>query len=84
MHYSPIVNPSTSSTRYEQLRHRIHRQINSAAAQEWRRTVITREQGERVDDWEQLLEHFEVEESVLMTHLDGGCVQLTWTNQHCF
>lgn len=72
-----------SSTRFEQLIKRIHLQVNSSAAQERRRTVINRLPGERVDDWDKLLDQLQVEESVRLTLLDGGRIQLNWTNQHC-
>ncbi|WP_367301577.1 DUF1654 domain-containing protein [Pseudomonas putida] len=68
-------------TPFEQLMQRIHRQVNSSAAQERRRTVISRLPGERVDDWDKLLDQLEVEESVRLTRLDGESIQLTWTNQ---
>lgn len=71
-----------SPTRLEHLLQRIHRQVNSSAAQERRRTVISRLPSERMDDWDSLLEQLEVEESVRLTHLDGGAIQLCWTNQH--
>lgn len=79
-----FTNPTCfpSSTRFEQLMQRIHRQINSSAAQERRRTVISRLPDERMDDWDKLLDHLEIEESVRLTHLDGGGIQLNWTNQH--
>lgn len=82
MHYAPIVFPSPSSIRYEQLRRRIHRQINSAAAQERRRTIIAREPGELMDDWDKLLEQLDAEESVRVMHLEGCVAQLIWTDQH--
>jgi len=72
-----------SSSRFEQLIQRIHRQVTSSAAQDRRRTIISRLPSERLDDWEKLLDQLEVEESVRLTHLDGGGIQLSWTNQHC-
>ncbi|ORL70291.1 hypothetical protein B7H19_05955 [Pseudomonas putida] len=79
----PVQNffPFPSMTPFEQLMQRIHRQVNSSAAQERRRTVISRLPGERVDDWDKLLDQLEVEESVRLTRLDGESIQLTWTNQ---
>ncbi|MFP6365496.1 DUF1654 domain-containing protein [Pseudomonas aeruginosa] len=74
--------PSPSMSRFEQLTKRIHRQVNSSAAQERRRTVISRLPEERVDDWDKLLDQLEVEESVRLTYLDGGNIQLSWTNHH--
>lgn len=71
-----------SSSRFEQLAQRILRQVNSSAAQERRRTVIARMPEERLDDWDKLLDQLEVEESVHLLHLDGGHIQLSWTNQH--
>lgn len=71
-----------SSSRFEQLAQRILRQVNSSAAQERRRTVIARMPEERLDDWDKLLDQLEVEESVRLLHLDGGHIQLSWTNQH--
>lgn len=82
MHYAPIVFPSPSSVRYEQLIRRIYRQINSAAAQERRRTVIARLPDELSDHWDELLEQLAVEESVRLVHLEGDSVQLHWRNQH--
>jgi hypothetical protein len=67
---------------FEQLAHRIHRQVNSPAAQLRRRTVIAREAGERVDDWDLLIEQLGAEDSVRMTYLEDGAIQLCWTNQH--
>ena len=78
----PIIFHSQSPTRFEQLRRRIHRQINSPAAQERRRTVITRQSDERLDDWDKLIEQLEVEESVRLTRLEVDSIQLSWTNQH--
>ena len=69
-------------SRFDQLTRRIHRQVNSCAAQDRRRTVISRLPGERVDDWDKLLDQLEIEESVRLTHLDDGAIQLSWTNQH--
>ena len=37
-----------SSTHYEELSRRVHRQINSSAAQATRRTIIVRQSGERI------------------------------------
>lgn len=73
---------SLSATHFQLLMQRIHRQVNSSAAQERRRTVISRLPSERMDDWDKLLDQLEVEESVRLTRLDGGSVQLCWTNQH--
>ncbi len=73
---------SLPSTCLEQLLQRIHRQVNSSAAQDRRRTVISRLPGERIDDWDSLLDQLEVEDSVRLTRLDGGAIQLCWTNQH--
>ncbi|WP_177410592.1 DUF1654 domain-containing protein [Pseudomonas sp. SDI] len=77
------ISPSFPTlSRFEQLARRIHRQVNSCAAQHRRRTVISRLPGERMDDWDKLLDQLEVEESVRLTPLDGGSIQLSWTNQH--
>lgn len=78
---TPILQ-SLSMSRFELLTGRIYRQVTSSSAQERRRTVISRLPDERVDDWDKLLDHLEIEESVRLTHLDGGAVQLCWTNQH--
>lgn len=72
-----------SYTSYEELTRRIQRQVNSEAAQVRRRTVIVRQSGERVDDWDKFLEQLNVEESVRVTLLGDGVAQLSWTNQHC-
>lgn len=77
-----ICFPSPSMSRFEQLTKRIHRQVNSSAAQEKRRTVISRLPGERVDDWDKLIDQLAVEESVRLTLLESGAIQLSWTNQH--
>lgn len=80
-----LVHPvsfSQSSTSFEQLSQRIHRQVNSSVAQANRRTVIMRLPGEDAEDWDALLEKFEVEESVRVTRLGEGAVSLRWTNQH--
>lgn len=77
----PILQP-LSLSRFELLAGRIYRQVISSSAQERRRTVISRLPDERMDDWDKLLDHLEIEESVRLTHLDGGAVQLCWTNQH--
>lgn len=79
MSTKPTFSPLS---RFEQLTRRIHRQVNSCAAQDRRRTVIARLPEEHSDDWDKLLDQLEVEESVCMTHLGGGAIQLTWTNQH--
>ncbi|MNN06752.1 hypothetical protein D3C81_1195530 [compost metagenome] len=82
MFTAPTCFPLLSPSRFEQLMQRIHRQVNSSAAQERRRTVISRLPGERVDDWDKLLDQLDVEESVRLTRLDGGAIQLCWTNHH--
>lgn len=69
-------------TPYEQLTRRIHRQVNSPAAQCRRRTVIMRQSGELEADWDCLLEQLCVEDSVHLMSLEDGVVQLSWTNQH--
>ncbi|MCD5993674.1 DUF1654 domain-containing protein [Pseudomonas sp. CDFA 602] len=71
-----------SHTPYEQLARRIHRQVNSSAAQTRRRTIIAMLSSERLDDWDCLLEQLDVEDSVRVTRLECGSVGLTWTNQH--
>lgn len=71
-----------SNTPFEQLARRIHRQVNSSAAQTRRRTIIARLSSEKLDDWDCLLEQFDVEDSVHVTRLECGAVGLTWTNQH--
>lgn len=76
------VSFSQSPTSFEQLSRRIHRQVNSSLAQADRWTVIMRLPDERIDDWDALLEKFEVEESVRVTRLGEGTVSLRWTNQH--
>lgn len=78
-----IASPSfPTASCFEQLSLRILRQVNSSAAQERRRTVISRMPGERPDDWDKLLDQLEIEESVRMIRLATGAIQLTWTNQH--
>lgn len=71
-----------SSTHYEELSRRVHRQINSSAAQASRRTIIVRQSGERIGDWDKFIEQLDAEESVRVTRLDEGSVYLNWTNQH--
>ena len=71
-----------SYTPYEQLTRRIHRQVNSSAAQFRRRTVIMRQLGELEADWDCLLEQLGAEDSVRVMPLEDGVVQLSWTNQH--
>ncbi len=71
-----------SHTPFEQLAHRIHRQVNSTAAQTRRRTIIARLRSEKLDDWDCLLEQLDVEDSVRVTRLECGAVGLAWTNQH--
>lgn len=76
------TSPHESPTPYQQLAHRIHRQVNSSTAQVRRRTVIARQPCEKVEDWDCLLEQIEVEDSVRLTRFEGGAVGLSWTNQH--
>ena len=71
-----------SHTPFEQLARRIHRQVNSSAAQTRRRTVIAMLASEKLDDWDCLLEQLDVEDSVRVTRLECGAVDLAWTNQH--
>lgn len=81
----PHVLPASThqqSTSCEQLARRILKQVNSSAAQLWRRTLIVRQSSEKMDDWDALLEQFELEESVRVTRMDEGVVYLSWTNQH--
>ncbi|CAI8960181.1 DUF1654 domain-containing protein [Pseudomonas soli] len=84
MFASPLSfpSPSPTPTRFDQLTQRIHRQVNSSAAQDRRRTVISRMPGELMDDWDKLLDQLEIEESVRLTRLESGAIQLCWTNQH--
>lgn len=70
-------------TPYQHLTRRIHRQVNSSAAQCQRRTVIMRQAGELEADWDFLLEQLGAEDSVRVMPLEDGVVQLSWTNQHC-
>ncbi|ETK19804.1 hypothetical protein H097_06597 [Pseudomonas sp. FH4] len=74
--------PQRPPSPYELLSYRIHRQVNSPAAQYRRRTVITRQSGELEADWDCLLEQLVVEDSVRVLPLEDGGVQLSWTNQH--
>lgn len=76
------VSTSQQAISCEQLARRIHKQVNSSAAQLWRRTLIVRQSGERTEDWDALLEQFDLEESVRVTRLEEGSVYLSWTNQH--
>ena len=69
-------------TSYESLILRIHRQINSSAAQSRRQTIIIQQPGESADDWDTFLDQLEMEESVRVTHIEAGVACLTWTNQH--
>ena len=71
-----------SSTQYEELNRRVHRQINSSAAQVNRRTVIVRRPDEQMGDWDKLIDNLDAEESVRVTRLDEESVFLRWTNQH--
>lgn len=71
-----------SSTHYEELSRRVHRQINSSAAQVSRRTVIVRRPDEQKGDWDKLIDNLDAEESVRVTRLDEESVFLKWTNQH--
>lgn len=77
-----VAFQAVSPSSFEQLARRIHRQVNSPAAQLRRRTVIVREVGERMDDWDLLIEQLGAEDSVRMTYLEDGAIQLCWTNQH--
>lgn len=80
-----LVRPVTfsqSTTPYEQLSRRIHRQVNSSAAQVDRRTIIVRQPCELLDDWDKFVDQLDVEECVRVTLLGDGAVQLSWTNQH--
>lgn len=76
------VSTSQQPTSCEQLARRILKQVNSSAAQMWRRTLIVRQSSERAEDWDALLEQFDLEESVRVTRLEEGSVYLSWTNQH--
>lgn len=71
-----------SHTPFEQLSRRIHRQVNSSAAQTRRRTIIARLESEKPDDWDCLLAQLDIQESVRVTRLECGAVGLAWTNQH--
>ena len=72
-----------SSTHYEELSRRVHRQINSSAAQATRRTIIVRQSGDRIGDWDKLIEHLDAEESVRVRLMGDSTAQLSWANQHC-
>lgn len=71
-----------SSTHYEELNRRVHRQINSSAAQATRRTIIVRQAGERIGDWDKLIEQLDAEESVRVRLMGDSTAHLSWTNQH--
>jgi len=78
----PIGVAPQSFTPYQSLISRIHRQINSSAAQSTRHTTIARQPDESASDWDVFLEHLELEESVRVTRIDRGVARLMWTNQH--
>ncbi len=44
--------------------------------------MIVKQSGERMEDWDALLDQFDLEESVQVTRLEEGGVYLSWTNQH--
>lgn len=78
----PLGRSCQSFTPYENLLRRIHRQINNAASQMGRRTVIVRQPDESPEDWDKFLEQLDLEESVRVTRMAHGLAQLQWTNQH--
>lgn len=81
MHVPPGVVHQLS-TPFESLIRRIHRQINSSAAQARRQTIIVLQPGEDASDWDAFLDQLEIEESVRVTHIEKGSARLDWTNQH--
>ncbi|POR62220.1 DUF1654 domain-containing protein [Pseudomonas syringae] len=78
----PIGVAPQSFTPYQSLISRIHRQINSSAAQSTRHTTIARQPDESASDWDVFLEQLELEESVRVTRIARGVARLIWTNQH--
>lgn len=82
LHVPPVGNTHQVFTSYQELIRRVHRQINSSAAQLRRQTVIVRQSGECPDDWDAFLEQLEIEESVSVYRVERGVVQLKWINQH--
>jgi hypothetical protein len=82
LHVPPAGITHQVFTSYQELMRRIHRQINSSAAQLRRQTVIVRQSDESEDDWEAFLDQLDIDESVRVTRLEGGLARLTWTNQH--
>ena len=81
-HSFNLSSPEQSHTPFQQLARRIHRQVNSSAAQTRRRTIIARLSSEKLDDWDCLLDQLDIEDSVRVTRLECGAVGLAWTNQH--
>lgn len=82
LHVPPVGFTHQVFTSYQELMRRVHRQINSSAAQLRRQTVIVRQSGESEDDWDTFLEQLDIEESVRVTRLEAGLARLSWTNQH--
>lgn len=78
----PLGVARESFTPFESLLRRVHRQINSSAAQNTRHTTIARQPEESTSDWDVFLEQLELEESVRVTRIDGEVAKLKWTNQH--
>lgn len=78
----PNVAIHPPATSCELLARRIFRQVMSPRARLQRCAVIVREPGERVDDWDQLLDQLGANDSVQLTRLECGAVRLAWTNQH--
>ncbi|WKW34099.1 DUF1654 domain-containing protein [Pseudomonas viridiflava] len=78
----PIGVARQPFTPYQSLLRRIHRQINSSAAQSNRHTTIARQPDESASDWDVFLEQLELEESVRVTRIDHEVAKLKWTNQH--
>lgn len=78
----PPGTPYHSLTSYQILVQRVHRQINSPAAQAGRSVTLQLQPGELLEDWESLLEQLETDESVRVTRAGERTANISWTNRH--
>lgn len=74
----PTPAAPAQPTPYQLLASRIQKQILSPRAQLERRVVIVRQEGEREEDWELLIELIGEDENVAMARQEDGGVLLTW------
>ncbi|MTZ15192.1 DUF1654 domain-containing protein [Pseudomonas sp. JL972] len=72
-----FTHPSHLST-YNRLVRRVNRAITTPRAQRERQANLAREQDDRPEDWDRLLDEIQQADGVAMTRRSDGSVYVTW------